>query len=79
MWFPTGGRLVIPVGPPGWEGQTLHFRTISMVGGYYDDEYRRVQDEWLISKARFTVCSALTCGWKDTVVRVLHAGAKLPE
>lgn len=54
-------------------------RTISVVGGYYDDEYRRVQDEWLISKARFTVCSAVTYGWKDAVVRVLHAGAKLPE
>ncbi|KPK14728.1 MAG: hypothetical protein AMJ62_12020 [Myxococcales bacterium SG8_38] len=54
-------------------------RTISVVGGYYDDEYRRVGGEWLISKARFTVCSAVTYGWKDAMVRVLHAGAKLPE
>lgn len=54
-------------------------RTISVVGGYYDDEYRRTRDGWLISKARFTVCSAVTYGWKDAPVRVLHAGARLPE
>ncbi len=53
-------------------------RTISVVGGYYDDEYRRIGDDWLISKARFKVCSAVTYGWKDAAVRVLHAGAGLP-
>jgi len=53
-------------------------RTISVVGGYYDDEYRRVDGEWLISKARFKVCSAVTYGWKDAAVRLLHAGMSLP-
>ena len=53
-------------------------RTISVVGGYYDDEYTRVNGEWLISKARFKVCSAVTHGWKDLSVRLLHSGATLP-
>ncbi|MGD8318067.1 MAG: nuclear transport factor 2 family protein [Myxococcales bacterium] len=54
-------------------------RTMSVVGGYYDDEYRCIEGEWLISKTRFTVCSAVTYGWKDAVARVLHAGSQLPE
>jgi hypothetical protein len=53
-------------------------RTISVVGGYYDDEYMRVAGEWLISKARFEVCSAVTYGWKDAALRLLYSGATLP-
>jgi len=54
-------------------------RTISVVGGYYEDEYKRIEGEWLISKARFTVCSAVTYGFKDKVIRLLHAGSRLPD
>jgi hypothetical protein len=53
-------------------------RTVSVVGGYYDDEYKRVDGQWWISKARFKVCSAVTYGWKDAAIRLLHAGAALP-
>ncbi len=53
-------------------------RTSSVVGGYYEDEYRRIDGRWWISKARFRVCSAVTYGSKDTEVRLLHAGAALP-
>ncbi len=53
-------------------------QTASVVGGYYDDEYKRVVGKWWISKARFEVCSAVTHGWKDAKVRLLHAGSSLP-
>ncbi len=53
-------------------------KTSSVVGGYYDDEYRRVDRKWWITKARFRVCSAVTYGWKDASVRLLHASAALP-
>lgn len=52
--------------------------TLSVVGGYYDDEYRRVHGRWWISKARFRVCSAVTYGLKGGATRVLHAGPSLP-
>jgi hypothetical protein len=54
-------------------------RTVSVVGGYYDDEYKRVDGRWWISKTRFRVCSAVTYGWKNGGVRLLHAGASLPK
>ena len=53
-------------------------RTVSVVGGYYDDEYTRVDGKWWISKACFEVCSAVTYGWKDASLRMLHAAAFLP-
>ena len=53
-------------------------QTVSIVGGYYEDEYTRVDGQWWISKARFKVCSAVTYGWKDAALRLLYAGASLP-
>jgi hypothetical protein len=53
-------------------------RTLSVVGGYYDDEYKRADGRWWISKAYFRVCSAVTYGFKDASLRLLHAGASLP-
>jgi hypothetical protein len=57
----------------------MEAQTVSVVGGYYDDEYKRVDGKWWISKTRFRVCSAVTYGWKDKGFRLLHAGASLPE
>jgi hypothetical protein len=54
-------------------------KTVSVCGGYYDDEYRRVDGQWWITKARFEVCSAVTYGYKDASLRMLHASAHLPE
>ncbi|MGB5809015.1 MAG: nuclear transport factor 2 family protein [Polyangiales bacterium] len=53
-------------------------RTVSVVGGYYDDAYARVEGEWRITKARFEVCSAVTYGFKNGDMRILHASASLP-
>ena len=54
-------------------------QTVSVVGGYYDDEYRYLEGRWWISKARFEVCSAVTYGFKDAALRMLHASATLPN
>ena len=54
-------------------------KTVSVCGGYYDDEYRFVDGRWWITKARFEVCSAVTYGYKDAALRMLHASAALPE
>ena len=54
-------------------------KTVSVCGGYYDDEYRRVDGQWWITKARFEVCSAVTYGYKDASLRMLHGSAHLPE
>ena len=54
-------------------------QTVSVVGGYYDDEYRYARGRWWISKARFEVCSAVTYGFKGAALRMLHVGAKLPD
>ena len=54
-------------------------QTVSVCGGYYDDEYRRVDGRWWITKARFSVYSAVTYGYKDAALRMLHASAGLPE
>ncbi|MEM8607667.1 MAG: nuclear transport factor 2 family protein [Myxococcota bacterium] len=53
--------------------------TTSVVGGYYHDEYKRIDGRWRITKARFEVCSAVTYGWKGGGVRLLHASASLPK
>lgn len=53
-------------------------QTLSVVGGYYDDEYKRDRGRWWISKARFVVCSAVTYGYKGASIRVLHASSSLP-
>ena len=54
-------------------------QTVSVCGGYYDDEYRRVDGRWWITKARFRVCSAVTYGYKKAALRMLHAAQSLPE
>ncbi len=53
-------------------------RVVSHVGGYYHDEYTKGSGEWRIVKTRFEIVSAVTYGWKDDRVRVLHAGSGLP-
>lgn len=55
------------------------FRTVHQAGGYYHDEYTRVDGEWKISKADFRVCSSLNFRWKDREIRFLSAGRELPE
>ena len=54
-------------------------KAVSVVGGYYDDEYRRVDGQWRITKARFEVCSAVTYGFQESSLRMLHASGALPD
>lgn len=54
-------------------------QTVSVCGGYYDDQYRRVDGRWWIVKSRFEVCSAVTYGWNEASLRMLHASARLPS
>ncbi|MEZ4287149.1 MAG: nuclear transport factor 2 family protein [Polyangiales bacterium] len=54
-------------------------RTMSIVGGYYRDEYSRIDGEWKISKTRFRVVSAVTFGWKSNEMKMLYFGATLPD
>lgn len=52
--------------------------TVNHVGGYYHDEYTRVDGEFLISKTRFEVVSCASYRSKDGAMRVLFAGGDLP-
>jgi hypothetical protein len=50
---------------------------VHLVGGYYEDGYRRLEDGWRIVRARFSVCSAVALRWKDGALTVSHLGSKL--
>ena len=50
---------------------------IHLVGGYYDDAYRKLDEGWRIVRARFRVCSAVALRWKDGALGVTHLGARL--
>jgi hypothetical protein len=52
--------------------------TLSVCGGYYDDEYAKLEGQWLIQKARFKVNSVVTYGWKKGL-RLLYRGGALPQ
>lgn len=54
-------------------------QTVSVVGGYYDDQYKRADSRWWISKSRFRVYSTVTYSWRDPGMRLLYAGATLPS
>lgn len=54
-------------------------KLVSHAGGYYEDEYERIDGRWYIRSARFRVCSSTFSGYKDGLLRVLHAGARLPS
>jgi hypothetical protein len=56
------------------ERQTVHH-----VGGYYHDEYARIDGEWKIRKTRFEVVSAVGYRWKEAGLKVLFASSGLPE
>lgn len=53
--------------------------TRSVVGGYYHDEYRRIDGQWKITRTRFKVASAVSQKWKDDHVKVVLADHQLPK
>ncbi len=52
--------------------------TLSVVGGYYTDEYRLVDSGWKVAKTRFRTVSVVTWGLRDGI-KILHRGSQLPS
>lgn len=53
-------------------------RTLTQLGAYYDDEYRKVDGEWKIAGTRCVVTSTLTARYEGDAPGVLFAGAQPP-
>lgn len=49
-------------------------KSLTQLGGYYEDEYRRVNGEWKISKTRFNATSTLALDISSGAAKVLFAG-----
>ena len=47
---------------------------ITQLSGFYDDEYRKINGQWLIVKTTFTVTSSLISALNDGTAQVLFAG-----
>jgi hypothetical protein len=50
-------------------------RSVTQLGAYYDDEYRKVDGRWLISATVCKVNSTYLCDLSEHVARVLFAGS----
>ncbi len=53
-------------------------RTLTQLGGYYEDEYARTAAGWKIAKTRFVATSTLVADIGSDAARVLFAGARPP-
>lgn len=49
-------------------------KSLTQLGGYYEDEYRRVNGEWKISKTKFIATSTLALDISSGVAKALFAG-----
>jgi len=49
-------------------------RNLTQLGGYYEDEYRKVNGEWKISRTRFVVTSTLVMNTEEGIAKILFAG-----
>ncbi|MBW2942195.1 nuclear transport factor 2 family protein [Zhongshania aquimaris] len=54
-------------------------KTRVQIGGYYSDEYRRVDGHWLISASRFTVTLVEMQDFSSNQTVVTYAGNKMPH
>ncbi|MCR9185168.1 MAG: nuclear transport factor 2 family protein [Halieaceae bacterium] len=54
-------------------------QTTVQLGGFYNDEYRRINGEWLISASTFTVRSALITDYSSGSDAVVWAGNQMPS
>ena len=52
--------------------------TVTQLGGFYEDEYRRVDGEWKISATRFRVTSTQIMDLAEGLARPVFAGAQAP-
>ncbi|MFC3106568.1 nuclear transport factor 2 family protein [Undibacterium arcticum] len=53
-------------------------RSITQLGAYYEDEYRKLDNEWKISKTRCVVTSTLVMDLADGMAKILFAGRAAP-
>jgi len=51
--------------------------TATQLGAYYEDAYRKVSGQWLISATTCTVTSTLVCDLAGDAAKVLFAGKTL--
>jgi hypothetical protein len=54
-------------------------RSLTQLGGYYEDEYRKTSGFWKISGTRFVRTSVLSMDIGEGIARVLLAGRSLPD
>ena len=50
-------------------------KTLTQLGGYYDDEYRKEGGKWKISRTKFYATSTLAMENGEKAIRALFAGA----
>jgi len=51
---------------------------LTQLAGYYEDEYRKQNGAWKISKTRFVATSTLALDYTDAVAKALFAGRAPP-
>ena len=49
-------------------------QTVTQLGAYYEDEYRKIDGEWKISKTRCNVTSTLVTSIADGAANIIFAG-----
>lgn len=49
-------------------------KTVTQLGAYYEDEYRKIEGEWKISKSRCNVTSSLVTAFTDGAANIVFAG-----
>lgn len=54
-------------------------KTRVQLGGHYDDEYRRIDGQWLIVSSRFTVTAVEMQDFSSNQPTVTYTGNKMPE
>lgn len=53
--------------------------TVTQLGGYYDDEYRKIDGLWKITATTFNVTSTQIMDVADGMAKILFAGKTAPE
>ncbi|SFF26670.1 SnoaL-like domain-containing protein [Fontimonas thermophila] len=54
-------------------------RSLTQLGGYYEDEYRRIAGAWKITKTRFVATSTLVLDIASPAAKALFAGRAPPQ
>lgn len=56
----------------------MQARTLTQLGAYYDDTYRKIDGAWMIAGTRCVVTSTLSARYDGEAAGVLFAGAQPP-